>query len=145
MMKGLDTNILCYALDPAYSEHRELKNLLINLSPENIVALNPTIIHETYHTLVFGQKWVPQEARKRLRMLLVHPYIHFFSQTKKTSVIALNLAVQHKLGGRDALIIANFLLNKVPTLYTSDQELLAFRKISWKNFHITFEDPLKQE
>jgi hypothetical protein len=29
---GLDTNILCYALDPAYPEHEKLKNLLFNLS-----------------------------------------------------------------------------------------------------------------
>jgi hypothetical protein len=52
--------------------------------------------------------------------------------------------VQHKLGGRDALIIANFLSNKVPTIYTHDQELLALQKISWKNFHITFKDPLSE-
>ena len=43
--------------------------------------------------------------------------IKFFSQTKKTSIIALDLSVQHKLGGRDALIIANFLANKVSIIY----------------------------
>lgn len=145
MLTGLDTNILCYALDPAYPENQKLKNLLINLSPENTVALNPTILHETYHTLVFGQKWVPHETQRRLRMLLMHPYIKFFSQTKKTSIIALNLSVRHKLGGRDALITANFLSNKVPVIYTHDQELLALRKISWKNFHVVFKEPLNQD
>ena len=144
MITGLDTNILCYALDPAYPEHEKLKDLLINLSPENTVAINPTTLHETYHTLVFGQKWVPTETARRLKMLLTHPYIEFFSQTKKTSVIALNLSVQHKLGGRDALIIANFLSNKVSTIYTHDQELLALQKIPWKNFYITFKDPLSE-
>jgi len=99
MLTGLDTNILCYALDPAYPEHKKLKNLLTNLSQENVVAINPTVLHETYHTLVFSQKWVPSEARKRLKMLLTHPYVEFFSQTKKTSTVALNLAVQYKLGG----------------------------------------------
>lgn len=141
-MIGLDTNILCYALDPAYPEHEKLKDLLINLSPENRVALNPTILHETYHTLVFGQKWVPSAAVKRLKMLLKHPYIDFFSQTKRTSIIALDLSVQHKLGGRDALIIANFLANKVSVIYTHDQELLTRKKISWKNFTTTFKDPI---
>lgn len=141
MITGLDTNILCYALDPAYPEHETLKNLLISLSPENRVAINPTILHETYHTLVFGQKWVPSETGRRLKTLLMHPYIEFFSQTKKTCVIALNLSVQHELGGRDALIIANFLANKVPAIYTHDQELLTLQKISWKNFHVTFKDP----
>jgi predicted nucleic acid-binding protein len=144
MITGLDTNILCYALDPAYPEHEKLKDLLINLSPENTVAINPTTLHETYHALVFGQKWVPTEAARRLKMLLTHPYIEFFSQTKKTSVIALNLSIQHKLGGRDALIIANFLSNKVSTICTHDQELLALQKIPWKNFYITFKDPLSE-
>jgi predicted nucleic acid-binding protein len=144
MIAGLDTNILCYALDPAYPEHEKLKNLLIALSQENSVAINPTTLHETYHTLVFGQKWVPNEARRRLKMLLKHPYIEFFSQTKKTSVIALDLSVQHKLGGRDALIIANFVANKVSIIYTHDQELLTLQKLSWKNFHLTFKDPLSE-
>ncbi len=144
MITGLDTNVLCYALDPAYPEHEKLKSLLLSLSPENTVAINPTTLHETYHTLVYGQKWVPSETARRLNVLLTHPYIEFFNQTKKTSVIALNLSLQHKLGGRDALIIANFLSNKVPTIYTHDQELLTLQKLSWKNFHITFKDPLNE-
>jgi predicted nucleic acid-binding protein len=139
---GLDTNILCYALDPAYPEHEKLKNLLTTLSPENTVALNPTILHETYHTLVFNLKWLPAEAARKLSMLLKHPYIEFFNQTKKTTQIALNLSVKYDLGGRDALITANFIANKIPTILTHDQELLTQQKISWKNTHITFKDPL---
>jgi predicted nucleic acid-binding protein len=115
---------------------------LLNSSPEKHIAINPTILHETYHALVFGQKWFPSEAKRRLRMLLRHPYIEFFSQTKRTCIIALNLAPKYKLGGRDALIIANFIANKISTLYTHDQELLALKEISWRNFHITFKDPL---
>jgi len=144
MIVGLDTNVLCYSLDPAYPEHEKLKDLLITLSPDNRVAINPTILHETYHTLVFGQKWVSDEARRRLRMLLRHPYIEFFNQTKKICTTALNLAVKHELGGRDALIIANFVTNKVSTLYTHDQDLLALGKISWRDFHLVFKDPLNE-
>ena len=66
----------------------------------------------------------------------------FFNQTKKHCSLALNLSVQHKLGGRDALIVANFLANKVPVMYTHDDELLKLKKIAWKNSHITFQDPL---
>jgi len=141
---GLDTNILCYALDPAYPEHDNVKDLLTNLSSENTVALNPTILHETYHTLVFSLEWFPEEAAGRLSMLLKHSYIEFFSQTKKTCSVALNLSVRHKLGGRDALIIANFLVNKVPTIFTHDRELLKLQKLSWKNFSVTFKDPLTE-
>jgi predicted nucleic acid-binding protein len=145
MIIGLDTNILCYALDPAYPEHEKLKDLLFNLSTENRLALNPTIIQETYHTLVYGQKWVPGEAQKRLKMLLKHPYIEFYNQTKKTCTVALNIAAQHKIGGRDALIIANYITNKIPVLYTHDQELLTIKRITWKNFHLTIKDPLTNQ
>jgi len=142
---GFDSNIICYALDPAYLEHEKLGNLFLELSPENMVALNPTTLHEAYHTLVFGQKWVPEDAAKSLKMLLAHPHVEFFSQTKKNSSLGLSLSVQHKLGGRDALIIANFLINKVPTMYTHDQQLLKFQEMSWKNHIITFKDPLEIE
>ena len=142
MIIGLDTNILCYALDPAYPEHDNVKDLLASLSPENTIALNPTILHETYHTLVFSLQWFPEEAAKKLSMLLKHPYIEFFNQTKKTVQIALNLSVKHNLGGRDALIVANFLTNKVPTVYTHDKELLTLQRLSWRSSHLAFKDPI---
>lgn len=144
MLVGLDTNILCYSLDPAYPEHERLKGLLLNLSPEHRVAVNPTILHETYHTLVYGQKWVPSEAKRRLQMIIRHPYVLFFNQTKRTCIVGLNLAVKHGLGGRDALIIANFIVNKVPIIYTRDKELLALNKISWGNWALKFIDPLSE-
>lgn len=145
MLIGLDTNILCYALDPAYPENLKLKYFLTELSAEKNVAVNPTVLHETYHTLVYGQKWLPEEARRRLRMILMHPYIRFFSQTKKVSALALNLAVKHKLGGRDALIVANYLINMVPIIHTHDEDLLKLKEISWRNFHIAFRDPLTED
>jgi predicted nucleic acid-binding protein len=142
MIVGLDTNILCYALDDAYPEHEVLKDLLLTLSEENKVALNPTTIHETYHTLVYSQKWVPQEAANALKTLLNIPYTEFYNQTRKITTIALNISVQYKLGGRDALIIANFLSNQSPTMYTHDRELLKLQKITWKNTKLTFRDPV---
>ncbi len=142
MVIGLDTNILCYALDEAYPEHERLRDLLLNLSPEERLAINPTIIQEAYHTLVYGQKWVPSEAVRRLKMLLKHPCIEFFGQTRRTCTVALSLAERYRIGGRDALIVANFLTNKVETLYTHDYELLIHGTISWKNLAITIEDPL---
>jgi len=142
---GFDSNIICYALDDAYLEHVKLGNLFLELSPENMVALNPTTLHEAYHTLVFSQKWMPEDAAKSLKMLLGHPDVEFYSQTKKNCNVGLSLSVQLKLGGRDALIIANFLLNKVTTMYTHDRQLLNLHKISWKNHNLTFIDPLKKE
>ncbi len=145
MIVGLDTNIICYALDEAYPEHEELKGLLLELSAENKVALNPTTIHEAYHVLVFGHKWFPEEAADALMIFLKNPYIEFFSQTRKTSTIALNLSVKHKLGGRDSLIVANFLANQTPIMFTHDKELLKHQKITWKNTNLTLKDPLNQK
>ena len=142
MIAGLDANIICYALDEAYPEHEKLEDLLLNLSPQNRVALNPTTLHEAYHTLVFGQKWVPEDAAKPLKALLKHPHAEFYNQTKQNCNLGLNLSVQHRLGGRDALMIANFLANKVPTILTHNQEILKLHKLSWRNFSVTFKDPL---
>jgi predicted nucleic acid-binding protein len=142
MIVGLDANIICYAFDDAYPEHEKLKDLLLNLSPDNKIALNPTTIHEAYHTLVFSQKWAPKESADALRVLLTNPYAEFFNQTRKTSIIALNLCVQYKLGGRDALITANYIANKTPIIYTHDKALLKLQKITWKNTNLTYKDPL---
>jgi len=142
MIVGFDANIICYAVDSAYPEHEKLGNLFLGLSPENRIAVNPTTLHEAYHTLVFSQKWVPEDASKVLKALLSHPYVAFFNQTKKNCSLGLSLSVQHKVSGRDALIIANFLANKVPVVYTHDDELLKLKRITWKNSRITFQDPL---
>ncbi len=145
MIVGLDTNIICYALDDDYPENKMLNDLLLNLSPEYKIAINPTTIHEAYHVLVYGHKWFPEEAAKAIGLLLRNPYTEFYSQTRKTSSIALNIAVQHKLGGRDSLIVANFLANRTPIMFTHDKELLKHQKITWKNTNLTLKDPLNQK
>jgi predicted nucleic acid-binding protein len=144
MIVGLDANIICYALDDAYPHHEALKSLLLDLSPELKVALNPTTIHETYHTLVFSQKWSSKDAADTLKVLLKNPYAEFSNQTRKTSIIALNISVKNNLGGRDSLIVANFLANQIPIMYTHDKELLKLQKITWKNTNLTIKDPLTQ-
>ena len=145
MIVGLDANIICYAFDDAYPEHEKLKDLLLKLSPENKIALNPTTIHEAYHTLVFSQKWTSEESADALRVLLNNPYSEFYNQTRKTSIIALNLSVQYNLGGRDALITANYIANKITIMYTHDKALLKLQKITWKNTSLTYKDPLIQK
>lgn len=139
---ALDTNILCYALDPLYLEHSRLRDLLLNLSQDFTVAVNPTVIHETYHTLVFRQKWLPEDARRHLAMLMKHPFVEFYNQTKTVALIGLRLAERHGLGGRDALVVANYIANKTPILYTHDADLLEFGEIVWKKFKMTVVDPL---
>lgn len=142
MIVGLDANIICYALDENYPENEKLGKLFLTLSPENRVALNPTTLHEAYHVLVYSQKWFPEDAANELRLLLKHEDIEFLNQTKRNCTIALGLSVKHKLCGRDALIAATFLANKIQIMYTHDKELLKIQKITWKNTSLTFKDPL---
>jgi predicted nucleic acid-binding protein len=141
---GLDTNILCYSLNSIYPEHEKVKDLLITLSPENLVALNPTVLHEAYQTLIYYSEWVPEEAARRLTALLRHPFIEFYNQTQKTSLIALNLAVKNQLGGRGALITTNYIADKITLMYTHVKALLKLQKITWKNTSLTYKDPLVQ-
>lgn len=141
MIQGLDTNILCYALDPAFPENQRCKKIILGLSAESKIGLNPTVLHEAYHVLVFDQEWDPSEARLRLVSLLNHPYVEFYSQSRRISNLALDLAVRHKLGGRDSLILANLMANNVPVFYTHDKDLVDLKQITEKRFAIKLEDP----
>ncbi len=141
---GLDTNILCYALDPAFPEHRKFADIWEKLSAEFMIGINPTVLHEAYHTLVYSQKWSREEARTRLGMLLRHPYIRFFNQTKSTCSLALVLAGKYDLGGRDSLILANFLANGISVIHTHDHELLEFRSVEAKTWRLRLLDPLTE-
>jgi predicted nucleic acid-binding protein len=143
LVVALDTNVLCYALDPAYDENVKARKILLALSSQRSVAVNPTVIHETYHTLVFGQKWLPETAKERLQLILGHPNVEFHNQTKQVSNVALSLAVRYSLGGRDSLIAANCIVNKIPKLLTHDSELLAKRSVMWRDRILTFEDPIR--
>jgi len=144
VIAGLDANLLCYVLDKRYPEHEKVKAIVLDLSAESKVALNPTIIHETYHTLVFSQKWTPEEAAEAIKVVLKNPFIEFFNQTRKISIIALNISVRHNLGGRDSLIVANFLSNQTPIMLTHDKALLKIQKMTWKSENLIFKDPLTE-
>jgi len=140
-MHGLDTNILCYALDPAFPENQRCKKIILGLSAESKIGLNPTVLHEAYHVLVFDQEWDPGEARLRLLSLLNHPYVEFYNQSRRISNLALDVAVRHGLDGRDSLILANLMANNVPVLYTHDKDLVDLKQITEKKFAIKLEDP----
>ncbi len=119
-----------------------MKDLLPSLSPEKAIAVNPTVIHESYHTLVYGQKFTRAEASNRLGLLLNHPYIYFLNQTKRTCQIGLDIAARYMLGGRDALILANYIGGKVPVMYTHDRELASLQRVVWRAASIEIRDPL---
>lgn len=106
------------------------------------MAVNPTVILESYHALVYGQKFTRAEASNRLRLLLKHPYIRFLNQTRRTCLIGLDIATRYKLGGRDALILANYISGKILVMYTHDRELLSLQRVAWRSASLEIRDPL---
>jgi predicted nucleic acid-binding protein len=121
---ALDSNVLIAYLDLEHPQHSKVASLAARK-----VALNPTVIHETYHTLVFKLKWKPEEAAGALLELLDDPAIMFLNQTKETTRAGVQLAKQYSLGGRDALILASFLNSAVPEMVTFDRTLIQIRKV----------------
>ena len=146
MIIGLDTNILCYALDPAFAEHKKTKSVVMKIiRSKDKIAMNPTIVHETYHTLVYKQKWLPDDARTKLLAFLKHSQVTFQAQTKKISLLGLKVAVNFSIGGRDSLILANLLGNRVERIYTHDDELLQLGQISVDGQSLLIEDPISRK
>ncbi|HZW57982.1 MAG TPA: PIN domain-containing protein [Nitrososphaerales archaeon] len=141
-LSGIDTNVLCYALDPAFSEHKKARLILKGLSSGSRVAINPTVIHETYHTLVYRQKWLREDVSSRLVALMRQKYVAFLNQTKSISRNAIYLANKYELGGRDSLILSNYLSNNVMRMYTHDRQILELGKVAASGKELSFSDPV---
>lgn len=137
---GVDTNILAYALDPTFPEHAKAKSVV--LSSEGC-AVNATVVHECYHTLVFRRKISPSDSRLKLVELLGDQRVSFLNLNKAISLLALRLAVKTKLGGRDALLIGIYLHHSVPEIYSHDEDLIKLHEVSIKGKHIRITDPLR--
>jgi predicted nucleic acid-binding protein/antitoxin component of MazEF toxin-antitoxin module len=122
---GVDTNVLVAYLDGANPSHKETRWLA-----DRSVILNPTIVHEAYHTLVFKAKWASAEASRALLDACSDPRNMFVNQTLRTTKLGLDLAARHGLGGRDALILASLLGANVRKFFTFDKDLLALKRVS---------------
>lgn len=136
---GLDTNLLTYALDPTFPEHSEAKKAVLS---SDGWAVNATVVHECYHTLVFRRKISPIDSKLKLAELLRDQRTSFLNMTKSTSRFALDLATKTKLGGRDSLIIGCYLHNNVPETYLTTKNS-KLGKISIKGRHTRITDPIK--
>jgi predicted nucleic acid-binding protein len=123
---GIDTNVLVAYLDKDHPSHQRTERL-----SSEAVSLNPTIIHEAYNTLVFKMKWRVQDASRALIEASTDEQNEFINQTLTTTRMGLRIAARHGLGGRDALILANFLLGGVSELLTLDDELIALKKVAY--------------
>jgi predicted nucleic acid-binding protein len=123
---GIDTNVLVAYLDRDHPSHGETSGLA-----DESVALNPTIVHEAYHTLVFKMKWAAEDASEVLIQASKDSRNRFVNQTLRTTTVGLRIAAKDGLGGRDALMVASFLGAGITRLITYDKRLLALGEVKY--------------
>jgi predicted nucleic acid-binding protein len=120
---GIDSNVLVAYLVPDHPDHELTKSLMGKRH-----AVNPTVLHETYHACVFKLRRRPDETVATLR-----DYMNFalcLSMNSDTVDLGLKLAIRHSLGGRDALILASYMLSKqINKFVTLDGSLFSVRRI----------------
>ena len=129
-----------YALDPTFPEHEKAKRAVLSSSG---CAVNATVIHETYHSLVFRRKMSSIDSKRKIAGFLGDKRILFINSTRTVSTFALDLAVRSNLGGRDSLIIGCYLCNKIPEVYSHDEDLVKLEKVSMKGNTIRITDPIR--
>lgn len=122
---ALDSNVLIAYLDREHPQHDRVRSLALKR-----IALNPTVVHETYHALVHKLKWTPKETGQVLREILDDADILFLNQTRETTRTGLGLAEQYALGGRDALILASFLDPSVSEMVSFDKPIITLGKVA---------------
>jgi predicted nucleic acid-binding protein len=138
-VNGIDSSILVYALDPTTAEHVRARDSLLSTQAW---AINPTVLHESYHTLVFNRGMSPGDAGLKLRALTRDRRTAFLNLTKTISLFSLGLGPKLNLGGRDALIVGCYLRNGMETMLTHDKDLLSVRRLQFMGREMKFVDPL---
>jgi predicted nucleic acid-binding protein len=133
---GIDTNVLVAYLDHDHPQHSDVRKL-----SRRRIALNPTVIHEAYQTLVFKMRWEREEASQTLKDAVSDEDILFIGQSLKTTFAGLDIASQYSLGGRDSLILANFLIGGIQNLRTFDENLLKIAKVKYGRRTISIKRP----
>ncbi|MGA2663976.1 MAG: PIN domain-containing protein [Nitrososphaerales archaeon] len=138
--EGLDSSIVVYAMDPTTDEHAASTEAILAL--QGGWAVNPTVIHEVYHTLVFKRKMPPADARSKLGTLIKDRRTRFLNTTKTVTSFSLELAAESGMGGRDALIVGSFLHGGIGQMLTHDGDLLRRSALRFRGREIAFSDPL---
>jgi predicted nucleic acid-binding protein len=127
---ALDTNVLVPFIISDAPDHEQLRFL-----SDFAHVINPTVIHEAYHTLVFKLGIDPEETATRLEEYMdLSVFIPIDAHSCKN---ALRIAVDYKLGGRDSLILSSYSSSKrfYPrlsgnlTFLTFDREILKIEKL----------------
>ena len=121
---GIDSNILVAYIVAAHPDHDKVSSIR-----NKAHAVNPTVIHETYHTCVFKLKAEPGDTTSLLLEYMRRAL--FLNTTYGTVTLGLKIARDHGIGGRDSLILASYLMSgHIGKLVTLDRALLEIGKVS---------------
>ena len=122
-MRGIDSNILVYALNKDLPEHLPCKELLINVvGGKELVSIPSIVFMECFHALVRAFKYKEDEVKKRLIAIIDSKNINVLDISTSSILFAFEIAEKYKTGGRDSLIAANLLENKIQEIYSHDSD-----------------------
>lgn len=121
---GIDSNVLVAYIVASHPDHEKVSPIRGKGH-----AVNPTVIHETYHTCVFKLKAEPVDVTDLLLDYMKRAL--FLDITYGTVALGLKIARDYGIGGRDSLILASYLTSgHISKLVTLDRALLDIGKLS---------------
>jgi len=122
-MRGVDSNILVYALNEDLPEHVLCKALLKKIiNGKEIVSIPSIVFMESFHALVKAYKYKEADVKKRLMAIIDSSNINLLDITTSTILLAFEIAEKFETGGRDSLIAASLLENKIQEIYSHDSD-----------------------
>lgn len=122
-MRGIDSNIIVYALNKDLPEHLDCKNLLKKIgNGEETVSIPAIVFMESYHALVKAYKFNELKVKKRLLTIIDSENICILDISTSTILLAFEIAEAYKTGGRDSLIAASLLENNIKEIYSHDTD-----------------------
>ena len=131
-MRGIDSNILVYALNKDLPEHLTCKELLINIVNGNELVSIPSIVFmECFHALVKAFNYKEVEVKKRLIAIIDSKNINVLDISTSSILFAFEIAEKYKTGGRDSLIAASLLENKIQEIYSHDSDFDKIKLLKW--------------
>jgi predicted nucleic acid-binding protein len=122
-MRGIDSNILVYALNKDLPEHLACKELLIDIvNGKELVGIPSIVFMEGFHALVKAFKYKEAEVKKRLIAIIDSKNINVLDISTSSILFAFEIAEKYRTGGRDSLIVASLLENKIQEIYSHDSD-----------------------
>jgi predicted nucleic acid-binding protein len=122
-LRGIDSNILVYALNKDLTEHLPCKELLIDVvNGKQLVGIPSIVFMESFHALVKAFKYKESEVKKRLIALIDSKNIDVLDVSVSSIILAFEIADKYKTGGRDSLIAASLLESNIQEIYSHDSD-----------------------